>query len=218
MQARDVMTREVVTVRPGTSVKCAAEILATRGFAALPVVDGDGRLLGIVTEADVLRDRVLPDPRLRLRRDADTGSAPPPVHVGGVMTTDVRTVEAAADVAEPARLLVDEGLRSVPVIDRGRLVGIVSRRDLVRTLIRSDDDMRADLVRLLMGYNGTLGGWEVTVDDGVATMEGTDVSPEVPAGTDERALRTLARTVRGIVDVRVLPARGVLEPTGEATC
>src|SRR4051812_38644047 len=89
VRTRDVMTREVVTVAPGTSVKAAAEILATRGFAAAPVVDEEDRLVGIVSEADLLRGRLLPDRRLRLRRDARPGSAPPPAHVGGVMTTDV---------------------------------------------------------------------------------------------------------------------------------
>lgn len=122
VQARDVMTRDLVTVAPDTSVKAAAEILATRGFAAVPVVADDHRLVGIVTEADVLRGRISPDPRLRLRRDADIGSAPPPVLVHGVMTADVRTVEPRADVAEAARLLVDKRLRSLPVVDRGRLV------------------------------------------------------------------------------------------------
>ena len=79
------MTRQVVTVAPDTSVKPAAEILATGGFAAVPVVDDEHRLQGIVTEADILRDRMLPDPRLRLRRDEETRSTPPPVLVRGVM-------------------------------------------------------------------------------------------------------------------------------------
>ena len=206
MQARDVMTREVVTVASDTSVKSAAEILATRGFAAVPVVDEEHRLLGIVTEADVLRGRMLPDPRLRLRRDEDTGSAPPPVLVRGVMTVDVRTVEAAADVADIARLFVDERLRSVPVVDRGRLVGIVSRRDLLRTLVRPDVHLRADLLRLIESYTGEPDCWNVTVSEGVATIQRTHGTPEVSADTEEGALRALARTVSGIVDVRVHPA------------
>jgi CBS domain-containing protein len=149
MQARDVMTREVVTVAPTTSVKAVAEILATRGIAAVPVVDDNDRLVGIVSEADVLRDRMPADPRLRLRRDVGTRSAPPPVLIQGVMTADVRTVEPGADVADTARILVDEGLRSLPVVDRGRLVGLVSRRDLVRTLLRPDEHLRTELLGLI---------------------------------------------------------------------
>ena len=201
LRARDVMTREVVTVTPGTSVKDAAGILADRGVAALPVVD-EHRLVGIVGEADVLRGRLLPDPRLRLRRDVGTGAAAPPVHVGGVMTTDVRTVEAGADVADVARLLVDERLRSVPVVDGGRLVGIVSRRDLLRTLACPDDQLRGELLRRIADYAGRPDGWQVAVREGVATVR----RPRDGPGSDDDALRTLARTVPGVVAMRVIPA------------
>lgn len=206
MQARDVMTREVVTVGPDTSAKYAAEILADRGFAAVPVVDDQDRLLGIVAEADVLRGRIPQDPRLHLRREEDADAAPPPVLVRGVMTTEVRTVEATADVADIARLFVDARLRSVPVVDRGRLVGIVSRRDVLRTLIRPDEQLRADLLRLVEGYTGELDCWDVTVSEGVATIQRTQGSPEVSAEAEEGALRALARTVSGIVGVRVQAA------------
>lgn len=205
MRARDVMTSEVVTVGPETSAKYAAEVLAERGFAALPVVDEENRLLGIVAEADVLRDRLPQDPRLHLRRD-DSGSNLPPTLVRGVMTEDVRTVEATADVADIARLFVDAQLRSVPVIDRGRLVGIVSRRDVLRTLIRPDEQLRTDLLRLVESYTGELDTWNVSVSEGVATVHRTRGTPEVSAETEEGALRALARTVSGIVGVRILAA------------
>lgn len=205
MRIREVMTTDVVTVGPGTSAKDAAELLAERGFAALPVVDAEGRVLGIVAEADVLRGRVPRDPRLHLRRDDEDG-APPPALVEGIMTTEVRTVETTADVADIARLFVDARLRSVPVTDRGRLVGIVSRRDLLRTLLVPDERLREDLLRLITDYTGEPDHWDVTVSDGFATIRRTGGTPEGPAGTEARALRTLARTVSGIVDVRVQAA------------
>jgi CBS domain-containing protein len=74
------MTREVVSVGTDTSTRTAAEIMAERGFAAVPVVDDANRVIGIVAEADVLRDRLPQDPRLHLRREP--GSAPPPMLVG----------------------------------------------------------------------------------------------------------------------------------------
>src|SRR3954469_13948905 len=120
------MSREVVTVGPATSAKYAAELMADRGFAALPVVDDDDQLVGIVAEADVLRDRLPHDPRLHARRD-DEPHPPPSVLVRGVMTRQVRTVDTRADVADLARLFVDDRLRSVPVLEHGRLAGIVSR-------------------------------------------------------------------------------------------
>ncbi|MGY1708814.1 CBS domain-containing protein [Geodermatophilus sp. SYSU D00758] len=205
MQARDVMTREVLTVGPETSAKYAAEVLADRGFAALPVVDDEERLVGIVAEADVLRDRLPQDPRLHLRRQDDTGAPPPPVLVHGVMTRGVRAVEATADVADVARLFVDEQLRSAPVVDGGRLVGIVSRRDLLRTLVRDDAQLRGDLLRLVEAYTGEPDAWHVEVSEGIATVQRTRGVPETSAETEEDALRALARTVSGVVGVRVLP-------------
>jgi CBS domain-containing protein len=199
------MTRDVHTVGPDTSAKYAAEVLAERGFAALPVVDGDYQLVGIVAEADLLRDRLPPDPRLHLRRDESTADNTPPLLVRGAMTADVRVVEAAADVADVARLFVDERIRSVPVLEGGRLVGIVSRRDVLRALVRPDDEIRRDLLRLVEGYTGELGSWDVAVTEGVATVRRTRGRPDGPAAVEDRALRALAHTVPGVVSARVLP-------------
>ncbi|NIH68924.1 CBS domain-containing protein [Modestobacter marinus] len=198
------MTREVVTVGPETSAKYAAEVLAERGFAALPVVDDDGALVGIVAEADVLRDRLPPDPRLHLLR-TPAPDAPPALLVRGVMTTSVRTVPVTADVADVARLFVDDRVRSAPVLDGERLAGIVSRRDLLRSLVRPDEEIRADLLGLVEGYTQEPGAWDVAVADGVATVRR---SHDAPAGTspdagDRAAVETLARTVPGVVAVRV---------------
>ncbi len=209
MRVREVMTAEVVAVQPDTSARSAARLLAERGFAALPVVDAEGRVLGIVAEADVLRDRLPRDPRLHMQQDEDD-VAPPPASVSGIMTTDVRTVETTADVADIARLFVDARLRSVPVTDRGRLVGMVSRRDLLRTLLRPDEQLRADLWRLVEDYTGEPDDWDVTVSDGLATIRRTQGTPEGPVEVEERALRVLARTVSGIVGVRIASSDGPL--------
>jgi CBS domain-containing protein len=199
------MTREVSTVGPDTSAKYAAEVMANRGYAALPVVDDDYRLVGIVAEADVLQDRLPQDPRLHLRRDEESTEHPPPLLVRGVMTVGVRTMDAGADIADVARLFVDGGLRSVPVLEHGRLAGIVSRRDLLAALVRPDTDIRHDLLRLVEGYTGDPGCWDVTVVEGVATIGRTRGTPEVPGPVEERALRSLAHTVAGVVSVRILP-------------
>jgi CBS domain-containing protein len=198
------MTREVVTVGPQTSIKYAAEVMAERGFAALPVVDDEDRLVGIVAEADVLRDRLAADPRRHARRDRPPPEAPPSVLVQGVMTAGVRTVEATDDVADIARLFVDHRLRSVPVLEHGRLAGIVSRRDLLRTLVRPDAEIRADVLRLVEGYTGDLGAWDVTVTEGMAVIQRIRSLPQVSAEVEERALRALATTVGGVIGVRVV--------------
>ena len=199
------MTRNVVTVGPETSAKYAAEVMADRGFAALPVVDDDNRLIGIVAEADVLRDRLPPDPRLHLLRERPVPDSPPALLVRGVMTHDVRHVEANSDVADIARLFVDERLRSVPVLDHGGLVGIVSRRDLLHTLVRPDEAIRGDVLSLVEGYTGEPGCWQVTVVEGSVTVRRTQGTPQVSQEVEERALRALAATVGGVIGVRVLP-------------
>jgi len=203
VQVRDVMTREVVSVGPDTSAKYAAELMAGRGFAALPVVDDADRLVGIVAEVDVLQDRLPADPRLHLRRDDETPEHPPPLLVRGVMTPGVRTVDAGADISDVARLFVDGRLRSVPVLEHGRLAGIVSRRDLLTALVRPDAEIRHDLLRLVEGYTGDPGCWDVTVTEGVATIGRTAGTPEVSAEVEERAVRALAHTVAGVVSVQV---------------
>jgi CBS domain-containing protein len=205
VQVRDVMTRDVVTVGPGTSVKYAAEVMAERGFAALPVVDDDDQVVGIVAEADVLRDRLPHDPRLHARRDEPVGDAAPSLFVRGVMTPHVRSVAATADVADVARVFLDEGLRSVPVLDDGRLAGIVSRRDLLRALVRSDEEIRSDLLHLVEGYTGDLDAWDVAVSEGMATIRRTHGPPQVSDEVEERALRELGTTVAGVVGVQVAP-------------
>ncbi|WP_051684110.1 HPP family protein [Blastococcus sp. URHD0036] len=206
MQVRDVMTCEVVTVGPETSAKYAGEVLAEHGFTALPVVDEDARLVGIVTEADVLRDRLPRDPRLHLRRDGDQAHVLP-LLVRGVMTEDVRSVESGADVSDVAKLVVDERLRSVPVVDGERLAGIVSRRDLLRALVRTDPEIRAEVNDLVERYTGELGAWDVAVTEGVVTVRRTRGESMDPPGTEERTLVALARTVGGVIAVTVLPAR-----------
>ena len=204
MQVQELMTREVVTVGPATSAKYAAELMAERGFAAVPVVDENDQLVGIVAEADVLRDRLPQDPRLHARRDEQQAHAAPSVLVHGVMTAQVRTVDAAADIADVARLFVDERLRSVPVLQHGRLAGIVSRRDLLRALVRSDEEIRADVLRLVEGYTGDLGAFDVGTTEGMVTIRRTGGAPQVSRDVEERALRALAATVGGVVDVRVV--------------
>jgi CBS domain-containing protein len=209
------MTREVVTVGPDTSAKYAAELMADRGCAALPVVDDDQRLVGIVAEADVLRGRLPTDPRLHVRREDDVADEPPPLLVRGVMTAGVRSVDVAADVADLARLFVEEKLRSVPVLEHGRLAGIVSRRDLLGALVRPDDAIRHDLLRLVEGYSGEPGSWDVDVTEGVATVRRTRGTPDPTAESERRTLRALAHTVPGVVAARV-PADVVAPPPVDA--
>jgi CBS domain-containing protein len=207
VQAREMMTRDVITVGPDCPVKRAAELMAERGFAALPVVDEHNALVGMVAEADVLRDRLPPDPRLHLRRDDVATRTAPCQLVRGVMTARVRSVEASADVADVARIFIHEHVRSVPVVEDGRTVGILSRRDLLRGLVRPDDSIRVDVLRVVEDYTGEPGCWDIVVNGGMATIRRTDGAAQGSARVEEHSLLELASTVGGVVDIRVLPQR-----------
>jgi CBS-domain-containing membrane protein len=196
MRAKDLMTSPVVTVGPDTTAKEAARLLAARGFAALPVVDADDRLLGVVSEADLLRRRILPDPRTLIHNDALEYEGPPPSTVAGVMTIDVVAAGRDTHAAELSRLMVDRHLRSIPIVDRGQLVGIVSRVDLLRTIARDDDAIARDV----RGHLSAAGRrrWDVAVLDGVVTLasEGADE-------TDRHIATVIAGAAPGVVDVRI---------------
>ncbi|SHK75720.1 CBS domain-containing protein [Pseudonocardia thermophila] len=157
-------------------------------------------MVGIVTEADVLRDRVRHDVHSReVHAEID---AHPPQLVGAVMSTDVMTVDPWTDVAELERRMRDTGFRSVPVVepDTG-LVGIVSRRDIMRALDRTDGQIAADVRAALADYAGR-GRWDVLhVTGGVVVLGDPYDLPE-----ERHAAAVVAAGVPGVVDVRIVPA------------
>jgi CBS domain-containing protein len=200
MLASDIMTRTLVTVKATTSVPEAATLLASRGFTALPVVDDDRALIGLLTEIDILRDRFPHDPRFYCSDEG--GIAPPATRqpaatVGGVMTSPAPSVRAGADVVDVATIMRADGLRSMPVVDGSRLVGIVTRRDLVRTLTRGDLAVATDVRHQLEIYGGH-GRWTVEVDGGSVTI--TDA---LENAADRHVATVLAEAVRGVTVVHM---------------
>jgi CBS domain-containing protein len=129
MLARDVMTRPVISTLMTTTVTDATHLLIDNGFTALPVVDAeDGRLVGIITEADLLRGRISGDPR----RSRGTTPSYQPRIVADVMTSPVESLTAGADIADAARIMVDQRIRCLPIVDGYGVVGVITRRDLLR--------------------------------------------------------------------------------------
>lgn len=192
MRVQDIMTERVVTVGPNTTIRQAAEILADRGFTALPVVDEYDVLVGMVTEVDLITSRFARDPRYR--------HLPPmkdPSTVDTVMTRQVFAVSADTDVTSVVEEMWRHRHRCVPVIRGRRLVGIVTRRDLVRVMARGDISIAADVVDRLATCGG-LERWNVRVANGRVEIE--DRCDDV-AG--RRAAVALAETVPGVIDVYV---------------
>jgi CBS domain-containing protein len=147
MNAKDVMTTEVITVSPETTVQELAKILSEKGISGAPVVDANQRLVGIVSEGDLLhRAETGTERRVQRRRSwwLDSVAAEEELArdyvkahgrtVADIMTREVITAEETTDLADLAMLLETKRIKRVPVVSGGRLAGIVSRANLVRAL------------------------------------------------------------------------------------
>jgi CBS-domain-containing membrane protein len=201
MRARDIMTSPVITVRPATHIKEAAKLLATHGFTALPVVADDERLVGIVTEADLVRNRIPPDPRAHILPAYQPATGPVTTTVGEVMTSPATTTGPGTDVAVLATTLLDAGQRSMPIVEGTRLVGIVTRRDIVAMIAR-DDATVADDVRHHLELYGGPGRWDVDCHDGVVT-----IVDRYDDETDRHVASVLAEAVPGVVRASAIAVR-----------
>jgi len=199
MRVGDVMTRSVVSTTPQTTISDAATVLAGQGFTLLPVVEEDDRLVGVLTEADVVRGRIPPDPRSGAWQGNQAGS--PPATVGDVMSSPPLTTHPHTDAADLAAMMIDRGLRSLPVVDeQDQLVGIVTRRDLVRIIARNDALIAADVRKRLECY-GVPDRWTVHVDHGSVTITDQYNNP-----ADHHVALVLAQAVPGVVHAHVLHA------------
>ncbi|MFJ8200790.1 CBS domain-containing protein [Streptomyces sp. NPDC096152] len=189
----DVMTREVVGVRPGCTFKEVARTLDRHRVTALPVVDPEGRPLGVVSASDLLRHEagrglVVPDPE---RVGAETAAA--------LMTSPAVTARPGWSIAEAARTMERHGVRRLPVVGPdGRLAGLVSGRDLLRPYLRGDaalaDEIRHDVLEHTLRLDP--GRVRVRVDEGVVTLTG-----RLDAATDLPVVVRLCRSVPGVVAV-----------------
>ena len=188
MLVREVMSMSVRSVSAGAAVDEAMLLLSTHRITSLPVVDGeagvDGRVVGILSEADVLRHVMSGDPRASLR--PVTGRAPAARVVRELMTAEPYLTRPGADVREVAEAMLAHGWKSVPVVDAGALVGVLSRSDVVRALSRGDEAIAADLAQAYACIGRA--SWQVGVDAGVAQVTG-------PVTAAEQAI---ARSATGI--------------------
>ncbi len=231
MQVSDIMTRTVVTVTPETAIAEAAQLLLQHRISGLPVVDPAGTVVGIVTESDLLRRaetgterrrrhwlEFLISPGRLAQEYADANAR----RVGEVMSPQVVAAAPQDTAADAVALMEKHNVKRLPVIEAGRLVGILSRADLVRALLRNlpqpaaaavagDDEIRerilAEIAKQPWGPRASVG---VRVAAGIVELHGSI--------TDERertALKVLAENTAGVTAVRdnlvwIEPVSGVV--------
>ena len=204
MKVRDIMTTDPISVRGDTRLKEAARIMVGNNVSGLPVIDDTGRLIGIVTEGDFLRQEASRDRPYRLSLlDALFGEGETEAlvaeTVAEVMTEKVATIGPDATIGEAARVMSARRVKRLPVVEGGgALVGIISRSDVVSAFTKPDDviedEVREDIIRRLLFLDPE--SVEVSVRDGVVRLDG-----ELENRTEVQLLEELSRRITGVVKV-----------------
>lgn len=214
MQAKDIMTANVVTVEPNTSVQDIAKLLIENRISAVPVTEKNGRLIGIVSEGDLMRR---PDagtekhpswwlaattrPELAAQKYIKTHGK----HAADVMTKNVITIDENTPIQEIAEILEKNLIKRVPVLKEGKIVGIVSRANLLRALatqrpvaVPTDDRIAKEAIERAISEAGVRSTFiHVIVSDGVAHLWGIAETPE-----EKAAAHVAAETAPGVKEVR----------------
>ncbi|HSH64123.1 CBS domain-containing protein [Methyloceanibacter sp.] len=192
MNAADIMTTQVVTIAPDATAKDAAEQMLASRISALPVVDASGKLLGIVSEGDLVRRAELGTARARswwlelLTPNRTLATDYVKAHgqkVSELMTRDIVAAKPDTPIADIALMLEENAIKRVPIVDKGRLVGIVSRANLIQALAgkpakqkakkpRKDSEIRDDALAALADEPWRPWLVNITVHDGAANLWG----------------------------------------------
>lgn len=200
----DVMTVGAVSVEEGTPFKEIVDLMETNHVNAVPVLDNCGRVLGVVSSADLVpkiefsgsgdHAHLFESRKHRSAREKSTATA-----AAELMTAPAQTVMPQTSLVEAAKIMETAELKRLPVVnDLGRLVGIVTRSDLLKVYLRSDADLRREIVDEVLGDIPGLEPTQVraTVEDGVVTLQGEIERRSVVTATVRHVER-----VAGVVDV-----------------
>ncbi|MEV6329933.1 CBS domain-containing protein [Streptomyces sp. NPDC051909] len=193
----DVMTHTAIAIGRDAPYKEIVALMDEWKVSALPVLEGEGRVVGVVSEADLLPKEefrsVEPRPE-----EFDEAAKARAVRAGELMSSPAVTVHPDATLAEAARIMARRKVKRLPVVNEiGLLEGVVSRSDLLKVFLRDDAEIAAEIRRSVLG-GPALTGLDVTVTEGVATLRG--------ALPDQALIPLLVRAVRaveGVVDVRM---------------
>lgn len=197
------MTRRVVSVREHATFKGMADMLRRTRISAFPVLDSHDRVVGVVSEADLLVKEAVQATgtslmaALRHVHEDDKASG---VTAADLMTRPAITIGPDAPVADAARIMYDRRVKRLPVVNAaGHLLGIISRVDVLAVFSRADSEIREEILsRVIPGHApSSLAGFEVSVQDGIATIAGP-----LPDAQARRAILDAVRHVQGVVAVR----------------
>jgi len=207
MKIRDIMTTDVVSVGPQTPFKDLIDRLVSSEVSGLPVVDDTGKLVGVVTEADLISKEAYGSQRHRalallgdllLRRDHRWVAKAEGLVAADVMTKNVVVCNSKEDVRLVARRMLERKVKRMPVVDEGSLVGIVSRHDMLVMYDRPDYLITTDLDRILANDPNVPDDQHVrhSVNEGIVTLTG-----DVRYGWEESIVVSIVRNVPGVIDV-----------------
>lgn len=206
LEAKDVMTAPVITVRPETPVREVSGLMLEHRISGLPVVDEDGKLVGIITESDLLQKASGPSPLQRLTFLKPEQAQELDEHLrryqakiaSEMMTRPVVTAEEDTPLRELARLMADRRINRIPIVREGRVVGIVTRHDVLKAFARSDEVLQ-QVVRNLFEFDLAgvdAGRVEAQVRGGIVRITGW-----VKTRAEAEALTSVMRSIDGVVDV-----------------
>lgn len=201
LRVLDVMTTDVFTADPLDGFKAVAQRLYETGVSALPVIDSDRRVVGLISEGDLLvKEGGKPRGSLLHPAEARTLAGKASAVVAAeAMTSPAVTITADATVAEAARLMHGRGLKRLPVVDAdGRLLGIVSRHDVIKVFVRTDASIRKEVLEGVIGRDLMIDtfGIAVEVEAGIV-----DISGQVERRTEIPVITLLIAGMDGVVAV-----------------
>jgi CBS domain-containing protein len=205
MKVSELMTKDVVSVTPETTLRDAASLLAEKRISGVPVVNEADEVVGVLSEADILVKAGGPVARGRLLGwllEPDHGAAEDKIHaetVGEAMSAPALTITPQRPVHAAARIMVEKSVNRLPVVEHGKLRGILTRADIVRAFARSDEEIAEEIRSEILRRTFWLepGSVSVTVIDGNVDLEG-----EVETEADAEMLPKLVARVPGVVSVQ----------------
>jgi predicted transcriptional regulator len=191
----DVMTRNVLSVAPDTSVREAALMMIDNRISGLPVVEDD-IVVGVISEADYVAKDSTRTWVSHVLFGHEDGMLTGIERVEELMSRHPITVSATATVKEAARLMTRNDVNRLPVIDHGRLIGLVTRSDLIRAYVHHDEEIAGDVKHMLAVLPDPMSNIQVNVAGGVVVLTG-----EVDTSAEARLVGRIAQGVEGVASV-----------------